>query len=468
MTSNGWEPVIGLEIHVQLKTKTKMFCRCELGWAESENVRTCPVCLAHPGALPVPNRTAIEWTVKLGLALGCEIAPRALFHRKHYWYPDLPKGYQISQYDIPLCSEGMFMLPTEEGDREIGIVRAHLEEDTAKTIHVGGAGGRIAGAEHSLVDFNRGGTPLVEIVTKPDVRSPEEARRLMQLLRQTVVELGISDAEMEKGSLRCDANVSVRKAGEEYRTKTELKNMNSFKFVADGIAAELGRQVALYEAGEDVVQQTLHYDPATGSVAPLRSKEYADDYRYFPEPDLVPIEPSAEIVEGARREIGELPGARIRRLKQDIGFDAAEGLVTSGRDRLYERVPGDRRAVANVLMNQFAASGVDPAAVNAEELGKLIEARSTIPRATFLQALAESGEPEFAADRYLGEAAITDRAELERIVDEVLAENEENVAAYRAGKEGLLGFFIGQVMKRTNGKADARVVNELVREKLKA
>jgi aspartyl-tRNA(Asn)/glutamyl-tRNA(Gln) amidotransferase subunit B len=468
MTSNGWEPVIGLEIHVQLKTKTKMFCRCELGWAESENVRTCPVCLAHPGALPVANRTAIEWTVKLGLALGCEIAPRALFHRKHYWYPDLPKGYQISQYDIPLCSEGTFVLPTVDGDREIGIVRAHLEEDTAKTIHVGGAGGRIAGAEHSLVDFNRGGTPLVEIVTKPDVRSPEEARRLMQLLRQTVVELGISDAEMEKGSLRCDANVSVRKAGEkEYRTKTELKNMNSFKFVADGIAAELERQVALYEAGEDVVQQTLHYDPSKGSVAPLRSKEYADDYRYFPEPDLVPIEPAEEIVDAARREIGELPGARIRRLEQDIGFDAAEGLVTSGRDRLYERVPGDRRAVANVLMNQFAASGVDPATVNAEELGKLIEARSTIPRMTFLQALAESGNGGFSADKYLAEAAITDTAELEPILERVLSANESQVASYKAGKEGVLGYLVGQVMKETQGKANPKVVNELLRERLK-
>jgi aspartyl-tRNA(Asn)/glutamyl-tRNA(Gln) amidotransferase subunit B len=470
MTQNGWKPVIGLEIHVQLKTRTKMFCRCELGWAEPENTRTCPICLAHPGTLPVPNKTAIEWTVKLGLALGCEIAPRALFHRKNYFYPDLPKGYQISQYDQPLCVEGRFVLPTDDGDREVGIVRAHLEEDAAKTIHVGGAAGRIAGAEHSLVDFNRGGTPLVEIVTKPDVHSAEEARRFLQLLRQTVVELGISDAEMEKGSLRCDANVSVRKVGEtEFRTKTELKNMNSFKFVADGIGAEVQRQVALYEAGEDVVQQTLHFDPASGSIAPLRTKEEAHDYRYFPEPDLVPVEPPPEMIEAARGEIGELPGARIRRLEEEVGFDLAYGLVTGARDSLYARVPGDdRRAVANVLMNQFAATGVDPAAVNADELGKLIEARATIPRAAFLKALEESGEPGFAAERYLGEAAITDRAELERIVDEVLAENEANVAAYRAGKEGLLGFFVGQVMKRTNGKADARVVNEIVREKLKA
>jgi aspartyl-tRNA(Asn)/glutamyl-tRNA(Gln) amidotransferase subunit B len=469
MSANGWEPVIGLEIHVQLKTRTKMFCRCELKWAEPENTRTCPVCLAHPGTLPVPNKTAIEWTVKLGLALGCEIAPRALFHRKHYWYPDLPKGYQISQYDVPLCSEGAFSLPTEDGDREIGIVRAHLEEDAAKTIHVGGAGGRIAGAEHSLVDFNRGGTPLVEIVTKPDVRTPDEARRFLQLLRQTVVELGISDAEMERGSLRCDANVSVRKAGEkEFRTKTELKNMNSFKFVADGIAAEIQRQVALYEAEEEVSQQTLHYDPATGAVAPLRSKEYADDYRYFPEPDLVPVEPPREMIDAARSEVGELPGARIRRLEQEVGFDLAEGLVMSARDGLYERVPGDRRGVANVLMNQFAATGIEPAAVNADELGKLIEARTTIPRATFMQALAESGNGEFTADKYLAEAAITDTAELEPILERVLAANESQVASYKAGKEGVLGYLVGQVMKETQGKANPKVVNELLREKLKA
>jgi aspartyl-tRNA(Asn)/glutamyl-tRNA(Gln) amidotransferase subunit B len=464
-----WEPVIGLEIHVQLKTRTKMFCRCELTWAEDENVRTCPVCLAHPGSLPVPNGKAIEWTVKLGVALGCEIAPRALFHRKHYWYPDLPKGYQISQYDVPLCSAGTFTLPTAEGDREIGIVRAHLEEDTAKTIHVGGAGGRIAGARYSLVDFNRGGTPLVEIVTEPDVHSPEEARRLMQLLRQTVVELGISDAEMEKGSLRCDANVSVRKAGETgFRTKTELKNMNSFKFVADGIAAELARQIVVYEGGGEIVQETLHYDPATGSVAPLRSKEYADDYRYFPEPDLVPVEPPHEMVDAARKEVGELPAARIRRLEADVGFDLAEGLVTGGRDRLYERVPGDRRVVANVLMNQFAATGVDPAAVKAEELGKLIEARDRIPRDTFVQALAESGNGSFSAEKYLTETAITDTAELEPILERVLAANESQVASYKSGKEGVLGYLVGQVMKETQGKANPKVVNELLREKLKA
>jgi aspartyl-tRNA(Asn)/glutamyl-tRNA(Gln) amidotransferase subunit B len=469
MSADGWEPVVGLEIHVQLKTKTKMFCRCENVWGEEPNARTCPVCLAHPGALPVPNAQAIAWTVKLGLALGCEVAPRALFHRKNYFYPDLPKGYQISQYDQPLCFEGRFTLPGPDGEREIGIVRAHLEEDAAKTIHVGGTAGRIAGAESSLVDFNRGGTPLVEIVTKPDVRSAEEARRFLQLLRQTVVELGISDAEMEKGSLRCDANVSVRRAGESgYRTKTELKNMNSFKFVADGIAAELERQAALYEAGGEVVQQTLHFDPASGALAPLRTKEEAHDYRYFPEPDLVPLEPPAELVEAERAAIGELPSARIRRLADEIGFDLAEGLVTSGRDELFGRVPGERRAVANVLMNQFAAAGVDPAAVDGEELGKLIEARDRIPRSAFLEALAASGEAGFSAERFLEEAVIADVGELDPVIERVITANEAQVASYKAGKEGVLGFLVGQVMKEMGGKANARVVNERLREKLGA
>jgi len=464
-----WEPVIGLEIHVQLKTRTKMFCRCENVWGEEENTRTCPICLAHPGTLPVANRTAIEWAIKLGLALGCEIAPRALFHRKHYFYPDLPKGYQISQYDVPLASGGRFVLPTAEGDREIGIVRAHLEEDAAKTIHVGGSAGRIAGAEYSLVDFNRGGTPLVEVVSEPDVRSPDEARRFLQLLRRTVVELEISDAEMEKGSLRCDANVSLREVGESgFRTKTELKNMNSFKFVADGITAELERQREIYEGGGEVVQETLHYDPSTGSVAPLRSKEYADDYRYFPEPDLVPVEPPAGIVEAARAEIGELPAARIRRLEAEVGFDLAEGLVSGGRDRLFEEVPGDRRGVANVLMNQFAALSIDPAQVNAAELGKLIEARETLPRSTFAEALMATGDPDFRADSYLVEVAISDFDELDPVLDRVIAANEAQVTSFKAGKEGVLGYLVGQVMRETQGKANPKVVNERLREKLGA
>jgi aspartyl-tRNA(Asn)/glutamyl-tRNA(Gln) amidotransferase subunit B len=470
---SGWEAVIGLEIHVQLKTKTKMFCRCANEWGADPNTRTCPVCLAHPGTLPVLNGQAVEWAVKLGLALGCEIAPHALFHRKNYFYPDNPKGYQISQYDSPLCVGGTFVVPGPDGDREIGIVRAHLEEDAAKTIHLGGEGGRIHGAGSSLVDFNRGGTPLVEIVAEPDIRSPEEARRFLQLLRQTVVELGISDAEMDKGSLRCDANVSVRETGEEgYRTKTELKNMNSFKFVADGISAELARQIDLYESGGEVVQETLHFDPSSGSITPLRSKEEADDYRYFQEPDLVPLEPSGEFVLAMGADLAELPAARIRRFERDYGlsfYDADVLNGSAGLAGLFERVVvagADAKGASNVLQNQFVASGVDPEAVNPAELAKLIAERDSIPRAAFLEALAASGDPDFAAERYLGETAITDASELDPLIDAILAANPGQVEQFRGGKEGLLGFFVGQVMKETGGKANPKVVSERVREKL--
>ncbi|MBA2359029.1 MAG: Asp-tRNA(Asn)/Glu-tRNA(Gln) amidotransferase subunit GatB [Actinobacteria bacterium] len=465
----SWEPVIGLEIHVQLKTRTKLFCRCESGFGAAENARTCPVCLAHPGTLPVPNRLAVEMTIQLGLALGCEVAERAVFHRKNYFYPDLSKGYQISQYDEPLCSGGRFSVPGPAGDLEVGIVRAHLEEDAAKNVHVGGAEGRIGGATRTLVDFNRGGTPLVEIVTGPDLHSADEARRFLQLLRQTVVELGVSDAEMEKGTLRFDVNVSVRPRGSsELRTRTELKNMNSFAFAAKGIERELERQIAIYEGGGEVVQETLHFDPSRESAPPLRSKEEAQDYRYLPEPDLVPLAPPVELVERLRASLPELPAARIRRLAADVGLELAEGLVTSGRDALFDRVPGDRRMVANVLMNQLAGAGVDPTSVDPAELGKLIEARGRIPRSVFGEALASSGEPGFTAERYLGEAAISDASALDPVIERVLAANEAQAAAYRAGKEGLLGFFVGQVLRETGGKADARVVSERLRERLQA
>ncbi|MBA2475873.1 MAG: Asp-tRNA(Asn)/Glu-tRNA(Gln) amidotransferase subunit GatB [Actinobacteria bacterium] len=469
-SSQRWEPVIGLEIHVQLKTRTKLFCRCEAGWGAEPNRRTCPVCLAHPGTLPVLNGRAIEWTIKLGLALGCRVAERAIFHRKHYFYPDLPKGYQISQYDEPLCVEGRVSVPGPAGDLEIGIVRAHLEEDAAKTVHVGGAGGRIGGAEHSLVDFNRGGTPLVEIVTRPDLHSAEDARRFLQLLRQTVIELGVSDAEMELGTLRVDANVSVRRAGEAaLRTRTEIKNMNSFAFVGQGIQAEAERQIGIWESGGEVVQQTFDFHAGSRTLTASRSKEEADDYRYLPEPDLVPVEPSRELVERLRAELPELPGARIRRLEGAVGLEAAAGLVTGGRDRLFERVVAagiEPRAVGNVLMNQFAGTGVDPEAVDAAELARVIEARDRIPRSAFVEALAASGDPGFSAGPYLADAAVSDAAELEPIVERVLAANEAQVAAFRAGKQGLLGFFVGQVMRETAGKANAKVVSELVRSRL--
>jgi aspartyl-tRNA(Asn)/glutamyl-tRNA(Gln) amidotransferase subunit B len=468
-----WEPVVGLEIHVQLKTRTKMFCRCENGFGTSPNRQTCPVCLAFPGALPTPNETAVEWTLKLGLALGCRIADRALFHRKHYPYPDLPKGYQISQYDEPLCLDGRFVVPAPEGDFEVGIVRAHLEEDAAKTIHVGGATGRIVGAAHSNIDFNRGGTPLVEIVTKPDIHSADQAKRFLQLLRQTIVELGLSDAEMEKGQLRADANVSVREVGEKaYRTRTELKNMNSFNHIARGIDAEVKRQIATWESGGEVVQQTLDYEVKSDTVTPRRRKEEADDYRYFPEPDLVPIEPQADVLERVESELPELPAARIRRFERDYGLPFYDAEVLNGSASLaalYERVAldgVDAKAASNVLMNDFVASGVDPDLVNADELAKVIEARATIPRATFAKAIAESGDPEFKADTYLGVALVTDTSELGPLIDRILAANPGQVAAYKGGKQGLLGFFVGQVMKETEGTADPKVVSELLRQKL--
>ena len=470
-----WEPVIGLEIHIHLKTRTKMFCRCELVYGLEANTRTCPVCLGHPGTLPAPNARAIEWTIKLGHALGCEIAEHAVFHRKNYFYPDLPKGYQISQYDEPLCRDGRLLLPGPDGDTEVGIVRAHLEEDAAKNVHVGGTAGRIHGAGRTLVDFNRGGTPLVEIVTRPDIHSADEARRFLQLLRQTVVELGISDAEMEKGSLRFDVNVSVRPAGSaELRTRTELKNMNSFAFAARGIQREVDRQIAIYEAGGEIDQETLHFDPDHESAPPLRSKEEAQDYRYFPEPDLVPLAPPRALVERLRGEVPEPPGARIRRFESQYGLPFYDAEVLNGSvalAQLYEGVVAagvEVKAASNVLMNEFSRTGVDPAAVDAAQLAKIIEARARIPRDRFNEALAGSGDPGFEAERYLGDGLVADASALEPLVERVLAANANEVAAYRAGKQGLLGFFVGQVMRETQGKADARVVNELVRAKLGA
>jgi aspartyl-tRNA(Asn)/glutamyl-tRNA(Gln) amidotransferase subunit B len=466
-----WEPVIGLEVHAHLKTQTKMFCRCKLEYGAPENTRTCPVCLAHPGALPVANGRAIEHTIKLGLALGCEISQHAIFARKNYFYPDLPKGYQISQYEAPLCGPGTFVVPTSDGDEVVGIVRAHLEEDAAKTVHAGGATGRSVGASSSLVDFNRGGTPLLEIVTEPDIRSADEADRFLRLLRQTIVELGVSDAEMEKGTLRADVNVSVRARGEQgYRPRWELKNMNSFTFIRRGIDAAIREQIAAYERGEQLEQSTYDYDPDTDHLTVHRSKEEADDYRYFPEPDLVPVEPPAELVERLRTEIRELPAARIRRLEAALDFELAYELVASGRDALYERLldSTEPRVVANAVMNEIAAANLDPAAVNAEELAKVIAVKGELPRDVYTNAILESGGPGFTADRFLTERTTSDESALEPAIDAVIVANPDQVATYRGGKEGVLGFLVGQVLKETQGKADPKVVNRLLREKLRA
>jgi len=463
-----WEPVIGLEIHVQLKTRTKMFCRCENVFGGEPNTRTCPICLAHPGALPVPNERAVEWTIKLGVALGCTIAEHAVFHRKNYFYPDNPKGYQISQYDEPLCVDGTIVVPGPEGDSEVGIIRAHLEEDAAKTIHVGGATGRIVGAAHSNVDFNRGGTPLVEIVTQPDIRSAEEAKRFLQLLRQTIVELGISDAEMEKGTLRADANVSVRESSETgYRTRTELKNMNSFNHIARGIDAEIRRQIEVWESGGEVVQQTLDYEVKSDTVTPRRRKEEADDYRYFPEPDLVPIEPPRELVERLTDELPELPGARIRSLSNEIGFESALELVATRNERTARGLVEhglDWPKAASVAMNELA--GREPLRENLPALVAIIQQRDRITREAYHASFASSVTTRINSEEVLAKTVVADASELEPLIDRILSASPAQVESYRGGKQGVLGFFVGQVMKETQGKADPKIVNELLRQKL--
>ncbi len=460
-----WEAVVGLEIHVHLKTRTKMFCRCETGFGAPENTHTCPVCLAHPGALPVANGTAVEWTIKLGLALGSEIAEQAVFSRKNYFYPDNPKGYQISQYDKPLCVGGQLSVPGAESF-EVGFVRAHLEEDAAKTVHVGGGTGRKVGAERSLIDFNRGGTPLVEIVTQPDIHSAEQAERFLQLLRQTIVSLGISEARMEEGTLRVDANVSVRPAGsDELRTRWELKNMNSFRFIGRGIEAAIREQVQLYESGGSVEQHTYDYEPDTDKLTPHRSKEEAEDYRYFPEPDLVPLKPESALVERLRGELPELPADLIRRRSEILGVDDAWAMVTTGRDPKYGALV-DKGVAPRIAFNHVMNEEI-PEDFNAAELARVLKGEG-LTRAAVQAAIAASATPGFSADEYLAQTAVSDTGELEPVIEAILAANPGQVAAYQGGKEGLLGFFVGQVMKETNGKASPKVVNDLLREKLKA
>jgi aspartyl-tRNA(Asn)/glutamyl-tRNA(Gln) amidotransferase subunit B len=407
----------------------------------------------------VPNARAIEQTIKLGLALGCEIAEHAVFARKNYFYPDLPKGYQISQYEAPLCGRGALDVP---GFGTVGITRAHLEEDAAKTVHAGGATGRSVGADYSLVDFNRGGTPLLEIVTEPDLRSAEQADRFLRLLRQTIVELGISDAEMEKGTLRADVNVSVRAPGEPgLRPRWELKNMNSFTFIRRGIEAAIREQTAAYERGETLEQSTYDYDPDTDRLSVHRSKEEADDYRYFPEPDLVPLEPPRQLRQVA---LPELPAARIARLAGHLGVDSAWELVTTGNDAKAEVLAAhgvEWKAAAAVAMNRG-----DFLPENAEALAQVLQANVT--REALDEAFGRAATERIDAETYLAQTALGDESELGPIVDAILAANPGQVETYRGGKEGVLGFFVGAVMRETRGKADPKVVNRLLLEKLRA
>ena len=493
----SWEPVIGLEIHVQLKTETKMFCRCRVGFGAGENTQTCPVCLGFPGALPVMNRRAVEWTIKLGLALDCEIAEHAVFARKNYFYPDLPKGYQISQYDLPSCINGKVILPSAEGDRVIGIVRAHLEEDAAKTVHVGGRTGRIGGADYSLVDFNRGGTPLVEIVTEPDLREPGQAREWLQLLRSTIKAIGASDVNMEEGSLRCDANISLRPAGsDELGTKTELKNMNSFRFIERGIAAEIERQREILDSGGAVSQDTLHFDPRDGSLTSLRSKEYAHDYRYFPEPDLVPLAPTDEMLASARESLPELPAERRERYLTQLELGRKEAdqlaftkelgdyldaglLALEGQDGGPKVTP--QRFVGLVLGELAGLLSAEDIGVEEldtikltppklAEIGNLQAAggiSSSSARKLMRLVLAEGGDPAEIVERE-GLGQMEDSGELEAIVEAALEAEPDAAQKVRDGNMKAVGPLVGFVMKETKGRADGGEVTRLIREKLGA
>jgi aspartyl-tRNA(Asn)/glutamyl-tRNA(Gln) amidotransferase subunit B len=473
MNGNGWEPVIGLEIHVQLNTESKMFCACANVFGADANTLTCPVCLGYPGALPTINGGAVDKAIQIGLALDCDIAARCQFHRKNYFYPDSPKAYQISQYDQPICVRGYLDV---DGDR-VGITRAHLEEDAAKLVHAGGTGGRIAGADSSVVDFNRCGTPLVEIVTEPDLRSPEQAVTFLSLLKNTLQTIGVSDCDMEKGSLRCDANVSVRRRGEAgYGTKTELKNMNSFKFLGEGMAAEMRRQIELLESGSDVRQETLHYDPQARELHARRSKEEADDYRYFPEPDLVPLEPSADKVTRLREGMPELPAARIARFRADYRLsvqDAADLNATPAIAGYFEAVAaasGDAKAAADWVRNQPGAVDVIPASGLAGVI-RLIGAgtiTATIAKQVYTLLEADPRADPAALVQQHGLASIGDSSELEGMVAAVLRQNPQFVEQFRAGKEGVINALVGQVMKQTRGRADARQVQQLLRDRLQA
>ena len=483
--SPQFEPVIGLEIHVQLQTRTKMFCGCELSFGEEPNTRTCPVCLGHPGTLPTLNEQAVHFGLMIALALECEVAPRSLFHRKNYFYPDLPKGYQISQYDLPLASSGKLAVP---GGAVVRIHRAHLEEDAAKLIHHGESG-RIHGAGSSVVDFNRGGTPLVEIVTEPDLHSSADAREFLQLLRTTLRQIGVSDVNMEEGSLRCDANVSVREVGEQgLRTKTELKNMNSFRFLERGIDAEVKRQIEVWSSGATVQQETLHFDPVTGSLTPLRSKEEVHDYRYFPEPDLVPLAPTEEMLEAARAALPELPAARLGRYESEYGLGPDTAAVLVGWAELgsfFEESLGaasgdsvDPAVLARWTTGELVArlreqgledpreSKLSPRAL--AELVVMVQSRELSQSAAkeVLTELTRSGGEPAAIVEAKGLRPIADSGELEAIVERAIEQNQDAVEQIRGGKVQATGAIVGAVMRETKGRADGAEVNRLIRQKL--
>ncbi len=481
----NYEAVIGIECHVELKTATKMFCGCPNEFGGEPNTKICPVCLGMPGALPVPNDAAIEHMIRAGLAFGAEIPSFSKFDRKNYFYPDMPKDYQISQYDMPLTAGGAVKYWLEDGTmKQCRLTRIHLEEDTGKSTHAGSGDGRIAGSNYSLVDFNRAGVPLMECVSEPELHSAVDAVAYLEALRLTLLQLEVSDVKMEEGSLRCDANVSIRPAGSsELGTKTEIKNMNSFRSVHRAIESEIERQIGLLESGERIVQETRGWDEVRGTTHSMRSKEQAHDYRYFPDPDLVPMEIAPERIEAIRAQLPELPWQRFERFTGEYGIapkpaaqlvgDVAlagyfDRVVRAGKNpqQAANFVLGDLSRLANESGRAIAQSAVEPE--HLAELIVLVDAKtinSKIAKELLARMWDGGGSPKAIVEAE-GLSQTSDPAAIEAFVDAVIAQNEKVVAEYRAGKTNVAGFLVGQVMKASRGKADPALVNEFLVKKL--
>jgi aspartyl-tRNA(Asn)/glutamyl-tRNA(Gln) amidotransferase subunit B len=483
-TYGGYEPVIGLEVHAQLLTKTKAFCGCATSFGDPPNTHTCPVCLGLPGSLPVLNEGAVRMAVRAALSLGCAIQPRSIFARKNYFYPDLPKGYQISQYDRPLATRGALEIETSSGGKKkVGILRVHMEEDAGKNIHGVAASAGGAGSSSSVVDLNRAGTPLIEIVGDPDLRSGAEAAEYLKRLREILMFIGVNDGNLEQGSFRCDANVSVRPAGEEkLGTRTELKNINSFRFVAEAIDIEIRRQIALIERGDRVRQQTRGYNSEKRETYLLRDKENEAGYRYFPEPDLPPLLLDDAFVDEVRGALPESPADKRRRFVDALGLTPYAAGVITGHPSVaafFEETCvlfKEPVKVANFLQSEVLrdvrSTGLDAVfPVTPSQLAELLRlvesgAISGKQAKEVFAAIAGTGRSPDEVVREKGMAVMSDEAELERLARELIAANPKQAAAYRAGKAALLGFFVGQIMKQTGGSASPAVVNAVLKRLL--